>query len=154
MALTFPLKWSVLYSTIYIIYIYTIYIYMRSISALTLDYNLWGRGKTLWANNAKKKSWQFSCFLFSCFSLSPSLLFSCVLRAARRKFLINMAKYEQGKAGRGRESLVLCHGNSALLHPKVFYIIQGQAPLISDCSATFFSLNLLENTEKNLILLE
>lgn len=67
-----------------------------------------------------------------------------------------MAKYEQGKAGRGRESLVLCHGNSALLHPKVFYeyIIQGQAPLISDCLATFFSLNLLENTEKNLILLK
>lgn len=50
-----------------------------------------------------------------------------------------MAKSEEGKAGRERKSLVLCHGNSALLHPKVFYIIQGQAPLISDCLATFFS---------------
>lgn len=87
----------------------------------------------------KKKLAIFLFFVFLFLSLSPSLLFSCVLRAARRKFLINMAKSEEGKAGRGRESLVLCHGNSALLHPKVFYIIQGQAPLISDCLATFFS---------------
>lgn len=128
---------------------------MRSISALTLDYNLWGRGKNSLSEQCQKKKLAiFLFFVFLFLSLSPSLLFSCVLRAARRKFLINMAKYEQDKAGRGRESLVLCHGNSALLHPKVFYIIQGQAPLISDCSATFFSLNLLENTEKNLILLK